>query len=142
MSNPAGPPQAKLPTSAGPARSNGLFASLRRLLDSGLEMAQVRIELLVVELELEKKRVFDGLLWAALAMLLLGVGLVLLVGLVLMMFWDGYRLPALAVMSLLFLGAGLWLGLTARQKLSSRDGALNGSRAELAGDRQALRDPA
>lgn len=142
MSNPTGAAQAKLPPTGGTARSKGLFASLRRLIDTGLELAQVRLELLVVELEIEKKRVFDGLLRAALALLLLGVGLVLLVGLVLMMFWDGYRLPALAVMTVLFLGSGLWLGRTARARLSNRDGAFSGSRAELASDREAVRTPA
>ncbi len=141
MSSPPGSAQAKLPPTGGAASSKGLFASLRRLIDTGLEMAQVRVELLVLELEIEKRRVFDGLLRAALALLLLGVGLVLLMGLVLMMFWDGYRLPALVVMTVLFLGGGLWLCRSARAKLSNRDGAFSGSRTELARDREALRTP-
>ena len=123
-----------------PAPRKGLFASLRRLIDTGLELAQVRLELLVVELEQEKQRVYDALLWAALAMLLLGVGLALLAGFVLLLFWDGYRLPALAVLTLLFLGGGLAVARHARRQLTSRDGMASGTRAELARDRDALRD--
>ena len=120
------------------APSKGLFSSARRLVDTGLELAQVRIELLAVELEQEKGRVFDGLLWAALALWLLGVGVVLLTGLLVMLFWDGYRLPALAVLGLLFVGGGLASVRLARQKLASPEGLLSATRAELARDRKAL----
>lgn len=120
------------------AQTKGLFASTRRLVGAGLELAQVRIELLAVELEQEKGRVFDGLMWAALALLLLSVGVLLLTGLLVMLFWDGYRLPALAVLGLLFVGGGLAAIRLARQKLDSPEGMLSGTRAELARDRQAL----
>ena len=49
-----GPPQDK-------ASSTGLFQSLRRLASSGLELVQVRLELLVSELTQEKLRIFDAL---------------------------------------------------------------------------------
>ncbi len=120
------------------AQTKGLFASTRRLVGAGLELAQVRIELLAVELEQEKGRVFDGLMWAALALLLLSVGVLLLTGLLVMLFWDGYRLPALAVLGLLFVGGGLAAIRLARQKLDSPEGMLSGTRTELARDRQAL----
>ncbi len=116
----------------------GLLVSLRRLLSTALEIAQVRLELLSLELEQEKQRVVAGLLWAALAVLLLGVGIVLLVGLLLMLLWDGYRLPALALLSLLFLGAGVLLLQRAHARLSSPAGLAVASLAELARDREAL----
>jgi len=116
----------------------GLLASLRRLLATGLEIAQVRLELLAVELEQEKLRIFDGLLWAALALLMLGVGLLLAVGLLLLLVWDGHRLAALGVLSVLFLGAGALLARLARSRLSSPQGIAAGSLDELARDRAAL----
>ena len=58
---------------SGPAAGPGLLASLRRWVATSIEIAQVRIELFAVELEQEKLRVFDGLMWAALALLLLAV---------------------------------------------------------------------
>jgi uncharacterized membrane protein YqjE len=116
----------------------GLLVSLRRLLSTALEITQVRLELLSVELEQEKQRVVAGLLWASLAVLLLGVGIVLLVGLLLMLLWDGYRLPALALLSLLFLGGGGLLLQRAHARLSSPAGLAVASLGELARDREAL----
>jgi uncharacterized membrane protein YqjE len=53
------------------APGSALFASLRRLLGTALEIAQLRLELWVVELAQKKRRIFDGLLWAAVALLLM-----------------------------------------------------------------------
>ena len=54
-----------------PLREIGLFASLSRLLATVLHMAQVRLQLLGTEVELEKRRLFDGLLWAGIAIVVL-----------------------------------------------------------------------
>ena len=125
---------------SGPAAGPGLLASLRRLVATSIEIAQVRIELFAVELEQEKLRVFDGLMWAALALLLLAVGLSLGAGLLMMLFWDGYRLPALALLCALFLGAGVWVARLARRRLSNPGGsAVDASLGELARDRESLR---
>lgn len=56
----------------------GLFDSLRRLLHTTVELAGVRLELLVADLELEKLRLVAALLRALLGLLLIGLGLVLL----------------------------------------------------------------
>ena len=66
--------------------SPGLLGSLRRLLGTALELAQVRFELLVTELEGQKLRLYDALMWAAVALVLLGLGLTLLVGFVVLLF--------------------------------------------------------
>lgn len=116
----------------------GLLASLRRLLATTLEIAQVRLELLGVEFEQEKLRIFDGLLWAAVALLLLGVGLTLLTALLLMLLWDAYRLPALALLSVLFVGGGIGVARLARSRLSTPGGLVGTSVDELARDREAL----
>jgi len=124
-----------------PAKSAGLFASLRGLAATATEMAQVRLELLSTEVEREKLRVFDGLVWAALALVLLCVGVVLLCGFVVLLFWEGYRLPALAVLTLVFIAAGVWVAIIARQRLSSPGGMFATSVAELARDRSGLSAP-
>lgn len=117
---------------------SGLLASLRRLLGTALEIAQVRLELLAVEFEQQKLRIFDGLLWAAVALLLLGMGLTLLVALLLMLLWEGYRLPALALLGVLFVGGGIAVARLARTRLSSPGGPAADSLDELARDRAAL----
>jgi len=106
----------------GTSAGSGLFDSLRRLLATTLGIAQVRLALFGTELEAEKLRLFDALWRAALGLLLLGVALVLAVGFVLMLFWDGYRLPALGVTTLLFMAAGAGLLVRARAGLRSGEG--------------------
>ena len=121
-----------------PVQESGLFASLRRLLATLLEIAQVRLDLLGTEVELEKRRLFDGILWGAIALLALGVGLVLLCGFVILLFWDGYRLAAVGVMALLLLLLGALLMREARQRLHNPTGIFEISLAELKQDRAGL----
>ena len=120
------------------APGNGLFASLRRLLGTLLEIAEVRLALLSTEVELEKRRLFDALLWGVVAMLVLASGLTLFCAFVILLFSEGYRLAALGVMALLFLAGGLLLLQQARQRLRSPDGMLAGSLAELQRDRDGI----
>lgn len=116
----------------------GIFASLRRLLATALDIAQVRLELLSTEIELEKRRLFDGLLWGALALLVGGLGLVMLCGFVILLFWDSYRLPAVGVLAVVFLAGGAILVQKARQRLRAPDGMLATNIDELKRDREAL----
>ena len=120
------------------APATGLLASLRRLLGTVLEMAQVKLEIFGNELELEKRRLADGLLWGAAALVMLSLGLVLLCGFVVLLFWDGYRLAAVGVMTLLFLGGGWLLLQLARRRLRSPGGMFASSLAELQHDQAAV----
>ncbi len=122
----------------GPNEAGGLFASLRRLLGTVLEIAEVRLALLGTEVELEKRRLFDALFWVAMAVLVLATGLVLLCAFVILLFSEGYRLPALGVMALLFLGGGLLLLRQAQQRLRSPEGMFGSSLAELKRDQAGL----
>jgi uncharacterized membrane protein YqjE len=116
----------------------GLFASARRLLATLLELGQVRLELIATEIELEKLRLFDALLLAGAAMLALAVGVVLLCFFIVAAAGDAYRLHALAVLALLFIG-GSALGLrAARSRLRSPGTLFDATAAELARDRAAL----
>lgn len=117
----------------------GLFDSLQRLLHTTVELAGVRLELLVADLELEKLRLVAALLRALLGLLLIGLGLVLAAGFVLLLLWDRYRLGAVAGLALLFLLGGWLLLRAARQRLLQGDALLAGTRAELQRDRDALR---
>jgi uncharacterized membrane protein YqjE len=106
----------------GKPASGGLFNSLRGLLGTALGMAQLRLELFGTELEAEKLRLLDALWRVGLGLLLLGVAAVLAAVFVLMLFWDSYRLAALGVMVLLFLGGGVGLLLWARSEVSAGEG--------------------
>ncbi|MFN4352195.1 MAG: phage holin family protein [Hylemonella sp.] len=121
-----------------PAKEPGLFASLRQLLGTAVEALQVRLALLSNEIEQEKLRLFDGLLWAGLALLLLGLGALLLCAFIVVLFWDSHRLLALGTLTLLFLGAGIAVLSMARTRLQSPGGLFNSSVAELGRDRAGL----
>ena len=97
----------------------GLFASLRRLLGTALELAQVRLALLGTELERAGQRLLDGLLWGGAALIVLGVGLMLLCAFLLMLVREDYRLAALGGLTVIFLGAAVWLLQAARSRLRS-----------------------
>jgi uncharacterized membrane protein YqjE len=116
----------------------GLFGTLRRMLANALELAQVRLQLLGTEVELAAQRLVEGLLWGAMAVLVLGLGLVLLCGLLILLVQDAYRLAAVGVLALLFLVGGLWLLGQARQRIRRASGLFEASVAELRRDRAAL----
>lgn len=107
---------------------------MRQLLATALDIAQVRLELLSTEIEFEKRRLFDGLLWGAFAIMILGVALALFCGFVVLLFWDGYRLTAVGLLALLFLVAGVLLLREARQRLHHAKGLFHASVAELKRD--------
>ena len=113
----------------------GLFASLRQLLFTLLETAQVRLELLGTELEAEKRRILDALVFSAVALVCLALGLVLLCGAVVLMFPDSLRFAAAGVMALLFLAGGWGLLALARRRLRNPRGMFHASAKELARDR-------
>lgn len=121
-----------------PGKNMGLFASLRRLLGTLLEIAQVRLELLGTEVELEKRRLFDALLYGLVVLLVLNVGVVLLCGFIILLFWESYRLAAVGGLAMFCLGAAAWLVRGARHRLQSPDGMFSASLAELQRDRAGL----
>jgi len=121
-----------------PIYESGLLTSLRQLLATVLELAQVRLSLLGTELEMEKRHLFSALLWAVLALLVFGVGLLLLCGFIILLFWEGQRLTVIGVMVLVFLGAGALLLRQARCCLYSAKGMFAASLAEMKRDRADL----
>jgi uncharacterized membrane protein YqjE len=121
-----------------PETGRGLFASLRRLSGTVVQTVQVRLALLSNEIEQEKLRLFDGLLWAGLALIVLGLGALLLCAFIVLLFWDGHRLLALGMLAALFLGAGAWLMRFAKARLQSPGGPFNTSVEELARDHAEL----
>lgn len=124
-----------------PASRAGLFESLRQLLHTALSLAQLRLELLASDLEIEKLRLVEVALRALLGLMLLGLSLLLLIGFLLMLLWDGYRLPALGVLTLLCLGAGLGLLQAAKRRLREGEPMFAATRAEFERDQAALRPP-
>jgi uncharacterized membrane protein YqjE len=114
-----------------------LFDALRRLLGTTIGLAQARVELFATDLALEKQRLIGAALRALVGLLLLGVGLLLGVAFVLLLFEPQHRLAALGVLALGLLGGGAWLLLAARNHAAA-ESAFAATAAELARDRDAL----
>lgn len=119
----------------------GWPARLRRLLGTGVALLQIRLDLLAIEIEEEKRRVFGALLIAAMALLLLGTGLLLGVAWLVWFMPASWRPMAVGLLSLTFLLAGSGLLLRARRHVASADGPAPATRAELRADRHMLSDP-
>ncbi|MDP3702706.1 MAG: phage holin family protein [Hylemonella sp.] len=121
-----------------PPQGAGLLVSLRQLLGTAVATVQVRLALLGNELEEEKLRLFDSLLWAALALVLLALGSLLLAAFIVVLFWDSHRLQALGGLAVLLLGAGAGLLVRARARLRQPGGLFRASVNELDRDRVGL----
>jgi len=118
-----------------PANNGGLIASLRQLLGTLLEILQVRLDLISTEFELEKRRWFDALWLTALAFVCIALGLMMLCGTLMLLFWEGYRLAAAAGLTVLLLGTGALVLAQARRRLQQPGGMFSASVRELQRDR-------
>lgn len=121
---------------SGPA--GRFFASARRLLATMLAIGHTRIELLSVELQLELQRALQLFVWAAVAVLAGGIGLLLAGVTVIIAFWDTHRLLAAVLVTMAFLGLALGAIAVAAHKLRTRPPPLEGTLAELARDQERL----
>jgi uncharacterized membrane protein YqjE len=120
---------------SGSHAGGGLLASVRQLVSTLLETAQVRLELLGTELEAEKRRVLDVLVLVAVALVCLSLGLVMLCATVVLLVDPAYRWAAAGAMALLMLGGALALLGLARRRLRNPLGMFHASAQELARDR-------
>jgi uncharacterized membrane protein YqjE len=119
----------------------GLFASLKRLLATLLEIAHVRLGLVLNELDQQKLRLFDALLIAAASLVALGLGLVLLIAFVVSLFAEPHRPIVLGVLMVLFVGGSVAGLLAARAQLRASGRSLEASLAELRRDAADLAGP-
>ncbi|VVE85401.1 phage holin family protein [Pandoraea sputorum] len=113
--------------------------SLRHLTGASIAIVQSRLELIGIELTEEKERL-KGVAFLGLAAMLFGVlALVSLTALVIVVFWDTYRLPAISgVFIMYFLLAG-WCAARARDILRKAPMPFEATLAEFEKDRNALR---
>lgn len=121
-----------------PGEGGGVLQSLRNLAATLVELVRTRLELLAAELEEERLRLLQLLLWSAIALFCLGVGLLLLTLLVVVVFWDSHRIAAIAVLAAAYLGAGAALVVGVRNRLQARPRLFSASLGELARDKEQL----
>jgi len=119
----------------------GLLGSARAVLAGLVEIGQTRLQLASTELEEERLRLAELLLYATLALFFLGIGLVLASLLLVLLFWDGPRLLVLGLLTVLYLAIAAALGMAWRRKARAKPALLATTLAELQRDREALAGP-
>ena len=120
------------------AAAPGIIDSLKRMFATVAELLHTRVELFTTELEEEMHRVAVLLLWAVVAIFFGGLFVLMLSLTIVIAFWDGYRLLAASMMTLVFFGVVLTAVLTLRAKIRSHPRLLAESLEELRRDRDAL----
>lgn len=121
-----------------PASPERLAVSLRGFSASLVEFLSVRLELVSVEAREEALRLGELLLFGAIAVILLGLGLTFLAILLTVLLWDSHRLLALAVFATVFLTLGAVAAYAARARLARGSRLFEASLAELDRDKQSL----
>lgn len=115
-----------------------LAGGLRGFLATGLAAVQTRLELFTVEVQEEERRLSALLFNLVLAALFIGFGLIALVLLITLAFWDTHRLLALGIGAAVLLGAGLFTATSAARLARQGSRLFASSLAELARDRDEL----
>lgn len=120
------------------AESGGLMESLRRLADTLLAIFQTRIELLSNEIEEERLRIAQMLLFGGVALLFFGLSIIMLTVFFVVLFWDSHRVLVLGGFTALYFVAGLLVWNTLRRMAREKSRLFSASLAELADDRDRL----
>lgn len=102
-----------------------------RLGSTLVAMLQTRAELAAVEVEEESLRFLSYMVRALLALLLVGIAVVLGVFLVILLFWDSYRIESVVAVMALLLGGAAWLGWQVRRDIRNKPRLLGATIAEI-----------
>ncbi|MCV0440576.1 MAG: phage holin family protein [Hydrogenophaga sp.] len=116
-----------------------LTSSVKGLAATVLELVQLRIELFSIEAQEEVLRVGALLVYGAVAVAFLSLGVVLLALLITVALWDSHRLLALGIFTGLFLLTGAVAAWLARERVRSGTQLFSASVDELRQDREGLR---
>ena len=122
----------------GSVRDSGLLASLRRLAATVVELLQTRLELIAVELEEERNRVFRLLILSVVAGFFLALGIITLTFFIILLAWDTHRLLAAGLLTAAYLAIGALAAVNARNAAKAASRLFSASLAELRKDRDDL----
>ncbi|MGE6606266.1 phage holin family protein [Halomonas sp. NPDC076908] len=117
-----------------------VFSAVKRLLKSLIANSETRLRLAVFELEEERARLVTLMLLAGASLLLLLLGIATLTALVVVLFWDTYRLTAIGISAGILIGASLLLAVMAIRQ-SKRHSLLKETLKQLSADRALLEEP-
>ncbi len=119
----------------------GLFAALKNAAATLVGMAQTRLELISNEIQVEKHRVLRQLLLALAVVFCAGLGVLLVVALTTLLFWE-QRVAVVAGFALLFVGLAVYFYQALRRSAESSEAMFATSLSELQKDMAQLKEMA
>lgn len=122
------------------SQPQGIFASIKTLAGTLLGVAQTRLELLANELEEDRLRMIKLIYFSFFMLFFFFLGMVLLTLLIIIAFWDSYRILAITLIAATYLSiaGGLAIYVVRELKRKSRPKLFSASIAEIIKDRIAL----
>ena len=123
-----------------PRAPGGAFDSLRALGATLFDAAETRIELALVELRERAEYRKQFLILAVTGGVFLVMGLLLAAFFVVVLFWDTYRLAAIAAVTLLYLGIAAAAFLRLRANARATPPPFEATLRELSADREMLKE--
>ena len=115
-----------------------LLSSIKNLAATGASIAQTRLELFSVDVQIARNKFIGLLVMIVCALFFLFFGLVMLALLIVIYSWESDRLTALSLLTGAFLFIGLILAGLITQSLRTMPKLFEASITELAKDREAL----
>jgi uncharacterized membrane protein YqjE len=115
-----------------------LLSSIKGLASTGASIAQTRLELLSLDVQIARSKFISLLVMIISALFFLFFGLVMLALLIVIYSWETDRMMALGMLTAAFLSVGLILAFLITQSLRKMPRLFESSITELAKDREAL----
>ena len=115
-----------------------LLSSIKGLASTGASIAQTRLELLSLDVQIARSKFISLLVMIIGALFFLFFGLVMLALLIVIYSWETDRMMALSLLTGAFLSIGIILTLLITQSLRKMPKLFEASISELAKDREAL----
>jgi uncharacterized membrane protein YqjE len=115
-----------------------LLSSIKSLAATGASIAQSRLELLSVDVQIHRSKIIRLMVLIVCALFFLFFGLVMLSLLIVIYSWETDRMLALSILTAAFVSIGLIMALLVMQSLRTMPKLFEASIAEFAKDREAL----
>ncbi len=123
----------------GEGNSPGIIYSLKALGATLASAFHTRVELFVTELEEERERLKQTLIFTLLLVFGLSMGFILLTIFLVALFWQNGWIGAIGVLAFLYLGVAAFAAVKLRDIFLNRSGLFAATVAELGKDRDRLK---
>jgi uncharacterized membrane protein YqjE len=124
---------------SGKSAEPGMLHGIRAAFAVLTSMLHTRLDLFVTELEEERERLKQTLVFTLLMFFGLSFGFILLTIFIVALFWDKGWIAAIGCLSAIYLGVGIAAGMKLKSAFLSRPGLFPATLQELGKDRDRLR---